>query len=284
MRGSRLRLARFARFAFCAFASDTLRLRSGICVLLNLLRFPADHWWILVLRSLVTVVRKALTSAGMAGMPTQVERRLFPSNSGKSKWWRFAQEVSCVGAENLRCGAFAFCVPFVCCLRTELCFETRRLRFAFVRSGRTPKVSCSLNGTGAQIVNYHMVSGSAKPSIEGRDCLSRLTPAAKDGAITELARLYGGGASKPITLIGGDFNLKKNEEQTLVTKLCRGLGICARPHAPAHLKLRIASSSMPCAGIFRAPLRGHRRCVFSATPRPRVRRGRRVGAFWPRQV
>ena len=161
-----------------------LRLRSGICVLLNLLRFPADHWWILVLRSLVTVVRKALTSAGMAGMPTQVERRLFPSNSGKSKWWRFAQEVSCVGAENLRCGAFAFCVPFVCCLRTDLCFETRRLRFAFVRSGRTPKVSCSLNGTGAQIVNYHMVSGSAKPSIEGRDCVSRLTAAVEDAAIT----------------------------------------------------------------------------------------------------
>ena len=114
---------RLARCAFCVLdllhfvRFGALRLRSGICVLLNLLRFPADHWWILVLRSLVTVVRKALTSAGMAGMPTQVERRLFPSNSGKSKWWRFAQEVSCVGAENLRCGAFAFCVPFVCCLR-----------------------------------------------------------------------------------------------------------------------------------------------------------------------
>ena len=114
--------------------------------------FPERHWCILVLCHLVTVARKALTSANMIDNPTQQEVRLFPHSSGKSKWWRFVQAVSCLGAENLRCGAFAFCVPFVCCLRSGLCFETLRLRFAFVRSGRTPKVSCSLNGTRAKIV------------------------------------------------------------------------------------------------------------------------------------
>ena len=167
------------------------------------------------------------------------------------------QEVSRLGAENLRCDAFAFCVPFVCCLRSgggasqpiTLIGEALRLRFAFVRSGRTPKVSCSLNGTRVKIVNCHMVSGgNAKLSFEGKDCVLKLTPEIKDAAITELARRYGGGASQPITLLGGDFNLKKKEEKLLATKLCRGLGICARPHAPARLKLRIASSSLPGAG------------------------------------
>ena len=81
----------------------------------------------------------------------------------------------------LRC-AFRLCV--VCVL---VCvFDTRRLRFAFVRSGRTPKVSCSLNGTRAKIVNFHLVSGNAKLSFEGKDCVSKLTPAIKDVAITEL--------------------------------------------------------------------------------------------------
>ena len=155
--------------------------------------FPADHWWILVLRHLVTVVRKALTSADMADMPTQVEVRLFPHGSGKAKWWRFVQEVSRLGSENLRCDAFAFCVPFVCCLRSgggasqpiTLIGEALRLRFAFVRSGRTPKVSCSLNGTRAKIVNCHMVSGgNAKLSFEGKDCVLKLTP----GAVRRLVR------------------------------------------------------------------------------------------------
>ena len=101
-----------------------LRLRSGICVLLNILRFPADQWWILVLRHLVTIVRKSATTESMASgsagcaseptsfTPTMVDVRLF-AEGGKSKWWRFAQEVSCLGAENLRCGAFACCVLFV---------------------------------------------------------------------------------------------------------------------------------------------------------------------------
>ena len=100
---------RLARCAFCILdllhfvRFGTLRLRSGICVLLNLLRFPADHWWILVLRHLVTVVRKALTSVAAAQLaiaaavppspqpsadkPTQVEVRIFPQGSaGKSRW------------------------------------------------------------------------------------------------------------------------------------------------------------------------------------------------------
>ena len=55
-----------------------------------------------------------------------------------------------------------------------------------VRSGRTPRVSCSLNGTRAKIVNCHMVSGSAKVSTEGKDCVSKLAPAIKGAAITEL--------------------------------------------------------------------------------------------------
>ena len=96
-----------------------LRLRSGSCVLLNILRFPADQWWILVLRHLVTIVRKSATTESMASgsaggaseptsfTPTMVDVRLF-AEGGKSKWWRFAQEVSCLGDENLRCGAFAF--------------------------------------------------------------------------------------------------------------------------------------------------------------------------------
>ena len=77
------------------------------------------------------------------------------------------------------------------------------LRCAFVRSGRTPKVSCSLNGTRAKIVNCHQVSGSAQGCLEGKLWKSDLTQAIKDAAITELARRYGGGASEPITLIGG---------------------------------------------------------------------------------
>ena len=77
--------------------------------------FPSDLWWILVLHHLVTVVRKAFTVfRDIPVQPRQGEIRLFPQDSGKSKcWWRFAQEVSCLGAEKLRCGAFAFCVPCV---------------------------------------------------------------------------------------------------------------------------------------------------------------------------
>ena len=78
-------------------------------------------------------------------------------------------------------------------------------------------------------------------SMEGEEWSSRLTPAIKDAAIAELARRYGGGASKPITIIAGDFNLKKQEEKTLHKKLGWGLGICARPQTPARLKLRFAS-------------------------------------------
>ena len=88
--------------------------------------FPERHWCILVLCHLVTVARKALTSANMIDNPTQEEVRLFPHSSGKSKWWRFVQAVSCLGAESLRCGAFACCVPFVCCLRSGLWVETLR--------------------------------------------------------------------------------------------------------------------------------------------------------------
>ena len=184
----------------------------------------------------------------------------------------------------MRCGAFAVCVPCVCCLRYGLCVETLRLRFAFERSGRTPKVSCSLNGTRVKIVNCHLVGGSAKGRIHGLEWDSKLTPEIKEAVIAELARRYaGGGASKPITLIGGDFNLKNAEEQLLAQKLSWGLGICAGPHAPARLKLRIASPSLTCADVCRAPSRGHRRCVFSATPRRGVRRGRRVGGVWPRE-
>ena len=68
--------------------------------------FPERHWCILVLCHLVTVARKAVTSANMIDNPTQQEVRLFPHSSGKSKWWRFVQEVSCLGAEKLRGGAF----------------------------------------------------------------------------------------------------------------------------------------------------------------------------------
>ena len=128
---------------------------------------------------------------------------------------------------------FACCVPFVCWLRSGLCFETLCSRFAFERSGRTPKVSYSLNGTRVKIVNCHMVGGSATGSIEGRDWDSKLTSAIKDAAIAELARLYGGGASKPITLIGGDFNLKKAEEKRLATLLSWGLAA----HVLMHLRV-----------------------------------------------
>ena len=40
--------------------------------------FPDRDWTILVLRHLVTLVRKALTSADMIDNPTQVEVHLFP--------------------------------------------------------------------------------------------------------------------------------------------------------------------------------------------------------------
>ena len=77
-----------------------------------------------------------------------------------------------LGAENLRCGAFAVSVPFVRCSRSGLWLETLRLRVAFERSGRTPKVSCSFNGTRALTVNCHyLVTGIAtllRPPIEVR--------------------------------------------------------------------------------------------------------------------
>ena len=88
--------------------------------------FPDRHWTILVLHHLVTLVRKALTSTNLIDNPTQTEVRLFPHSDGQYKWWRFVQEVSCLGDENLRCGAFACCVPFVCCVRSGLCVETLR--------------------------------------------------------------------------------------------------------------------------------------------------------------
>ena len=87
--------------------------------------------------------------------------------------------------------------------RPPLCLETLRLRVAFERSGRTPKVSCSLNGTPVKIANFHIVGCSSHGSVEDKDWDSKLTPAIKEAAIVELARLYGGGASKPITIIGG---------------------------------------------------------------------------------
>ena len=70
-------------------------------------------------------------------------------------------------------------------------------------SGRTPKASCSLNGTRAKTVNCQLVNGSAQGTMEGQPWDSKLTPTIKDEAIAELARRYGGGASEPITLIGG---------------------------------------------------------------------------------
>ena len=70
-------------------------------------------------------------------------------------------------------------------------------------SGPARKVSCSLNGTRAKIVNCHLVNGSAQGTMEGQPWDSKLTPTIKDEAIAELARRYGGGASEPITLIGG---------------------------------------------------------------------------------
>ena len=160
-----------------------------------------------------------------ASEPAAIGRQAHAGGGPHLPAWRFVQEVSCLGAENLRCGAFAFCVPFVCCLRSGLCFETLRLRFAFERSGRTPKVSCSLNGT--------RVTGS----IDGRDWHSKLTPDIKDAAIAELGRLYGGGASKPITLIGRDFNLKKKEEQLLARKLSCLAGGLVSAHVLMHLRV-----------------------------------------------
>ena len=79
--------------------------------------------------------------------------------------------------------------------------------------------------------------------MEGQPWDSKLTPTIKDEAIAELARRYGGGASKPITIIAGDFNLKTREEveKTLHMMHGWGLGICARPQTPARLKLRFAS-------------------------------------------
>ena len=166
------------------------------------------------------------------------------------------------------CGAFAFCVPCVCCLRSGLCFETLRLRFAFERSGRTPKVSCSLNGTPVKIVNFHMVGCSSHGSVEDKDWDSKLTPAIKEAAIVELARLYGGGASKPITIIGGTSTSRRGRRRsaaratrpsrrTGTEKLGWGLGICARPQAPARLKLPVASS-IPRAFARTSPLRVQR--------------------------
>ena len=84
-------------------------------------------------------------------------------------WFVQVLAIRALGAENLRCGAFAVSVPFVCCLRSGLWFETLRLRFACERSGRTPKVSCSFNGKEALIVNCHLVSsggGGKKKEVE----------------------------------------------------------------------------------------------------------------------
>ena len=157
------------------------------------------------------------------------------------------------------------CVLKPCACVLHLSVPVEHLRSAVPSTARGSRLS--------------MPSGGATGSIDGRDWHSKLTPDIKDAAIAELGRLYGGGASKPITY----FNLKKKEEQLLARKLSWGLGICARPHAPARLKLRIASSSLTCADVFRAPSRGHRRCAFSATPRPGVRRGPRLGGVWPRE-
>ena len=45
--------------------------------------FPDRHWTILVLHHLVTLVRKALTSANLIDNPTQTEVRLFPHSDGQ---------------------------------------------------------------------------------------------------------------------------------------------------------------------------------------------------------
>ena len=206
-------------------------------MLLNLLRFPTDDWWILVVRHLVTVVRKASQTAAPSSQasaatvpdkPNSLEVRIFDYSSGNTRFWRFVQEVSCLGAENLRCGAFAVSVPFVCCLRSGLWFETLRLRFACERSGRTPKVSCSFNGKEALIVNCHLVSSGGgggeqrklKPyMLDGRECVLRLTQDIKEAVVRQLAGRYGGGASKPITIIGGGTS-------TSSTRMRRSSGPC----------------------------------------------------------
>ena len=48
-------------------------------------------------------------------------------------------------------------------------------------------------------------------TMEGQPWGAKLTPTIKDEAIAELARRYGGGASEPITLIGGG-GLQPQEE------------------------------------------------------------------------
>ena len=70
-----------------------------------------------------------------------------------------------------------------------------------------------------------------------------MTQSIKGAAITALARRYGGGASEPITIIAGGFNLKTQEEVEKTLRMMHGwgLGICARPQTPARLKLRFAS-------------------------------------------
>ena len=45
--------------------------------------FPYRHWTILVLHHLVTLVRKALTSANLIDNPTQTEVRVFPHSDGQ---------------------------------------------------------------------------------------------------------------------------------------------------------------------------------------------------------
>ena len=112
--------------------------------------FPDRHWTILVLHHLVTLVRTNLIDN-----PTQTEVRLFPYGSGKSTWWRFVQAVSCLGAESLRCGAFACCVrlsvvcvrvcglkPCVCVL--HLCVPVEHLRSAVPSTARGPRLSTAI--------------------------------------------------------------------------------------------------------------------------------------------
>ena len=73
--------------------------------------------------------------------------------------------------------------------------------------------------------------------MEGQPWDSKLTPTIKDEAIAELARRYGGGASEPITLIGGTSTSRRRRSPGLTVN-CAAQG--------SHLRAQWHLQTMTC--------------------------------------
>ncbi|MCP4243658.1 MAG: hypothetical protein GY772_24150 [bacterium] len=139
-------------------------------------RLP-NTWHIKVVAHLVVAVRRALVE----GEPGNRRVLLFPDVPGRTRWWRFVQEVTV----QVRGGA------------SEPPTTVVIVNVHNVSSSRTGQIR----------------------GQDFRCTLDQTTKNAIVTALSDTyGRLPSGGASQPVTVIAGDFNYKKGEQRTAVNR------------------------------------------------------------------